>query len=38
MQLERKRHIGNDIALVLFCDDLAQAPTMDTFRSHQNRT
>ena len=38
MQLDRKRHIGNDIALMVFCDDPNQITAIDIFRSHQNRT
>ena len=37
-QLERKRHIGNDIVVVVFTTDLDVVKSMEAFRSHQNRT
>jgi len=37
-QLERKRHIGNDIVVVVFEEEYGTVKSIETFRSHQNRT
>lgn len=36
-QLERKRHIGNDIVVIVFEEEYGIVQTIDDFRSHQNR-
>lgn len=36
--LGRKRHLGNDIVLILYQEDPTQAFRMSTIRSRQNRT
>jgi len=36
-QLERKRHIGNDIVVVVFEEEYNTIQSIDIFRSHQNR-
>lgn len=35
-QLERKRHIGNDIVIIVFQDDLKTPVQLQTITSHQN--
>lgn len=37
-QLERKRHIGNDIVVIAYCDEMNAIDSITVFRSHQNRT